>query len=268
MAGLFGNFNYEKEGPGVDKNAPEKKGFIKFFEFYFKNFWKLAVNSVWYWLLTLPVLTGGLAAAGMTNITRNMAVDNHSFGTSDFFDTIKKNWKQALFAGIFNAFIMLFLCWDIYFFYNNFQNELRLIGIAVCSTVLFVFFIMRYYIWIILITFKLKLKQIYKNSFKLVFAGLKNNLCVLLALALVYAICYALGATGTGITQFLFLVVVIFILPGYRFFAIQFNVFPVIKKFMIDPYYKEHPDEDIEIRRSLGVLDKEQDTEYNENDLL
>ena len=37
MAGLFGGlFNYDKEGPGVDKNAPKKKGFIVFFEIYFK----------------------------------------------------------------------------------------------------------------------------------------------------------------------------------------------------------------------------------------
>ena len=32
MAGLFGSFfNYDKEGPGVEKDAPEKKGFIIFF---------------------------------------------------------------------------------------------------------------------------------------------------------------------------------------------------------------------------------------------
>ena len=32
MAGFFGLFNYEKEGPGISKNAPKKKGFIVFFE--------------------------------------------------------------------------------------------------------------------------------------------------------------------------------------------------------------------------------------------
>ena len=28
MAGFFGLFNYEKEGPGISKNAPKKKGFM------------------------------------------------------------------------------------------------------------------------------------------------------------------------------------------------------------------------------------------------
>ena len=44
-------------------------------------------------------------------------------------------------------------------------------------------------------------------------------------------------------------------LPAYRFLMIQFVAFPAIKKYMIDPYYKEHPDLDIEKRRNLGLLD-------------
>ena len=30
MAGFFGLFNYEKEGPGVEKDAPQKIGFLRF----------------------------------------------------------------------------------------------------------------------------------------------------------------------------------------------------------------------------------------------
>ena len=110
MAGLFGSFfNYDKEGPGVEKDAPEKKGFIVFFEIFFKNFWKLAICSIWFIALCFPIVTNGLAFAGFTNVTRNMSLDRHSFGTSDFFDTVKKNWKQALAAGIINLIIYMVL---------------------------------------------------------------------------------------------------------------------------------------------------------------
>ncbi len=264
MAGFFGLFNYDKEGPGVEKNAPEKIGLIRFFELFFKNFWKLAINSIWYWLLTILVIPSGLAAAGMTNITRNMAVDTHSFGTSDFFDTIKKNWKQALLAGLINLLVIGFLVFDIYFFWVYFQNELRTIGLVVCISILLIFIIMQYYLWVILVTFKLSLKEIYSNSFKLSILGLKNNIIILLGLALIYAFCYGLGIVGVGLTQFLFFLIVIFVLPSYRFLLIQFNVFPVIKKYMIEPYYENHPDEDIELRRRLGVLK----AEYSEEDLI
>ena len=94
MAGFFGLFNYEKEGPGISKNAPKKKTFIVFFETFFRNFWKFIIINLVYCLISVPVLTNGLASAGITNVTRNIARDKHSFGVSDFMDTIKKNWKQ------------------------------------------------------------------------------------------------------------------------------------------------------------------------------
>ena len=47
MAGFFGLFNYEKEGPGIRKDAPRKKTFIVFFETFFRNFWKfIPINLI------------------------------------------------------------------------------------------------------------------------------------------------------------------------------------------------------------------------------
>ena len=95
MAGFFGLFNYEKEGPGISKNAPKKKTFLIFFETFFRNFWKFMPINLVYSLISVPVITGGFASVGITHVARNTARDKHSFGLSDFFDTIKKNWKQA-----------------------------------------------------------------------------------------------------------------------------------------------------------------------------
>ena len=41
--------------------------------------------------------------------------------------------------------------------------------------------------------------------------------------------------------------------PAFKFLLIQYCCFPSIKKYIIDPYYEEHPDEDIEKRRDLGI---------------
>ena len=107
MAGLFGLFNYEKEGPGIAKDAPKKRGFIVFYEFFFRNFWKFITINLVYGLICAPVITNGLANVGITNVARNIARDKHSFGLSDFFDTLKKNWKQGLIAGIINTIIII-----------------------------------------------------------------------------------------------------------------------------------------------------------------
>lgn len=256
MAGFFGLFNYEKEGPGISKNAPKKKTFIVFFETFFRNFWKFIVINVIYGIFSLPVITNGLAAAGITNVTRNIARDKHSFGTSDFLETIKKNWKQALPAGIINTLIYIILGFDIYFFYTASEGIMATVGLGISLCMLFIFTVMQYYIWTLIITFKFSLKQVYKNSFKFVFINMKMNLLCFFAILLVYAVNIAL----VFLLQSYFLPVITFelllyilLFPSFRYLLVQYCTFPSIKKYIIDPYYAEHPDEDIEKRQDLGI---------------
>lgn len=107
MAGFFGLFNYEKEGPGISKNAPKKKTFIVFFETFFRNFWKFIPINLIFTVFFVLFPVSGLGFVGLTHVTRNIARDKHSFGLSDFFETIKKNWKQALPAGIINTVVLV-----------------------------------------------------------------------------------------------------------------------------------------------------------------
>lgn len=256
MAGFFGLFNYEKEGPGISKNAPKKKTFIVFFETFFRNFWKFITINLVYDLISVPVLTNGLASAGLTNVTRNIARDKHSFGLSDFFDTLKKNWKQALPAGIINTLVYAMLFFDIYFFWFSSKGIMASVGVGICVCILFIFTVMNYYIWTLMITFKFSLKQIYKNSFKFVFINMKLNLLCFFSLLLVYAVNIGLiflfqSAFFIVLTLEIFLYILLY--PSFRFLLVQFCTFPSIKKYIIDPYYLEHPDEDIDKRRDLGI---------------
>ena len=256
MAGFFGLFNYEKEGPGISKNAPKKKTFIVFFETFFRNFWKFIVINIVYGLVSIPVLTNGLAAAGLTNVTRNIARDKHSFGTSDFFETIKKNWKQALPAGIIKVLVYLILGFDLYFFYTGGEGIMTTVGLGISLCMLFIFTVMDYYVWTLIITFKFKLKQIYKNSFKFVFINMKMNLLCFFSILLVYAVNIGLMflLASYWIIVLTFELLLYFLLfPAFRYLLVQFCTFPSIKKYIIDPYYQEHPDEDIEKRQNLGI---------------
>lgn len=270
MAGFFGLFNYEKEGPGISKDAPKKKTFIVFFETFFRNFWKFIVINLVYGIISLPVLTNGLAAAGITNVTRNIARDKHSFGTSDFLETIKKNWKQALPAGIINTLIYIILGFDIYFFYFASKSIMATVGLGISLCILFIFSVMQYYIWTLIITFKFKLKQVYKNSFKFVFINMKMNLLCFFSILLVYAVNIAL----LFLLQSYFLPVITFemllyflLFPSFRYLLVQYCTFPSIKKYIIDPYYAEHPDDDIEKRQNLGIeIEKKTVPETNGED--
>ena len=271
MAGFFGLFNYEKEGPGISKNAPNKKTFIVFFETFFRNFWKFIPINLVYALLSLPVLTSGLACAGLTNVTRNIARDKHSFGVSDFFDTVKKNWKQALAAGIINTVVYVVLFFDISFFYFSAKGVMASVGTGIALCMLFIFTVMNYFIWTLIITFKFSLKQVYKNSFKFVFINMKLNLLCFFSFLLVYGVniglLFLLQAYFLPVLTFEILLYIL-LFPSFRFLLVQYCVFPSVKKYIIDPYYLEHPDEDIEKRRDLGIEIEEKkkpETENGEN---
>ncbi len=255
MAGFFGLFNYEKEGPGISKDGPKKKTFIVFFETFFRNFWKFISINFIYILLNLPILTNGLANVGITNVARNIARDKHSFGLSDFFETIKKNLKQSLIAGVVNTIVHAFIVFDIWFFFES-KGTFAIFGLGVILAVLFIFTVMNYYLWTLIITFNFTLKQVYKNSFKFVFINLKRNLICLFVNLIIFAINIAI-LYFSGETWFTVLLteLVLFVLiyPSFNALLIQYCTFPAIKKYIIDPYYAEHPDEDIEKRRSLGI---------------
>ena len=162
--GFGGFFNYDKPGPGIKKDGPQKKTIFVVFETWFRNLWKLCSVSMIYTLFTVLLIPNGLGAVGITNVARNLARDKHSFGISDFAETVKKNWKQALPAGIINLIIDLINGFAIYFYLFG-NDVLTIIGFGI-SVAIFIFFrFMKYHLWLILITFKLPLKKMYKNCF-------------------------------------------------------------------------------------------------------
>lgn len=257
--GLF--FNYNKVGPGVSKNEPKKKSFWQFFELLGRNFWKLVTANVWTVLLTTPVLTYGLAQAGITYVTRAMTRDRHVFVTSDFFEAIKKNWKQALSIGIIDLIVTAIFIFDLYFFLLNSKSTWGLICLALSIFIAVMYLFSSYYRYMICVTFDFKLSQIYKNSFLLSVCGFVRNIITTVSILLVYAITIALGFI-TGKFGMMILILLWFsIIPALCSFIIQFVNFPVVLKFMVEPYYAEHPDEDIEKRRELGLLPYEEPDE-------
>ena len=269
MAGFFGLFDYSKEGPGISKNAPKKKAFFVFFETFFRNFWKFMLINVVYVLLCLPIFTHGMATAGITNVTRNIARDKHSFGISDFFETIRKNLKQSLAVGIINTVISAILGLAIYMYYNSYinpetQSIFNLVGFAISLSMTLIFAMMNFYIYTLMITFDFSLKTLYKNSFKFVCIKIwKNLLCGIIILA-VYAIYILIGLAFFDPRVWIIeLIIFVLTVPAFKFLLIQFFTFGNIKKHIIDPYYEEHPDADIEKRRDLG-LDVPDDGKYDD----
>ena len=53
--GIFGG-NYSKPGPGISKDAPEKKGIFRYFEMFFRKFWKLLQLNMLHFVASIPFM--------------------------------------------------------------------------------------------------------------------------------------------------------------------------------------------------------------------
>ena len=97
-----------------------------------------------------------------------------------------------------------------------------------CATVIF---IMHFYIYLEIIALKLSLKAILKNAVFLVFLGVKQNI-----LAFIINV-----AIITLVVMFLpFSIFVVIFLPlSLICFTTTFICYPVIQKYIINPYYEE-----------------------------
>ena len=251
MAGFFGLFNYNKPGPGVEKGAPKKKRFFEFWSLYFRKFWKLMQANLIYVLVSLPVLSWGLAEVGLAYVTRNFTREKHAFVWSDFFTTIRKNWKQALPVGIVNLLITFLLLFDLYYYGKN-----TLMMVVMCFIFL-VFTFMKFYIPLMIITFRLSWKQLYKNALIFAFVGLLPNLLITLVSSTFYILVVGCVVSVNFPLMALLLVFYVLFFPAFRSFLIQFCIFPLVKKHMIDPYYEAHPGEDAEAKRALNIEDQQ-----------
>lgn len=265
MSGFFGFLDFTKEGPGIKKGGPKKKTFFVFFEVFFRNFWRFFSINLVYFITTLPIITRGLACAGITNITRNIARDKHSFGLSDFFETIKKNWKQALSVGLINTIITALILFCIWFYNESYlqtQQNLSLAGLIMSLLILGMFGMAKFYVYTLMITFDFTIKSLYVNSLKFVLLNFWKNLlcgvCILLVYGLYAFIALMFADMRVWIIEF---IIMIATMPAFKYLLIQFFTFGSIKKYIIDPYYEQNPDADIEKRRNLGLDVPEDDEE-------
>lgn len=274
MAGFFGLFNYAKEGPGVAKNAPKKRTFFAFMDIYGRKFWKLAVAGLLWAVTSLPLVTRGWADAGLTFITRNFSREKHAFIKEDFFETVKKNRKNALIIGIINLIVTGILIYNLLLLipvmipgvYALFgvaakdipaardlsTMEMVILALSLMGYVTFTW--MKYYIPFLMITFKLTIKQVYKNAFLFAGANMKVNLLVSAILIAVYAVLVGILLLFPNIFVLaVVLVLGVSVVPAFRSFLIQYSIFPAIKRLIIDPYYEKNPDADKQARRDLNL---------------
>lgn len=288
MAGFFGFFDYTKPGPGVPKDAPPKHRLIVFFEVYFRKFWKLVQLNMLYTIASIPfaviptaflfmvavsyfseaatmiwliIFAAGMpfamgpATAGFTYVLRNYSREEHAWVWSDFKEHAFKNFKQALLVYLIDL-IAVFIGYVNLQFYSQMAASNILFGYLkyVVIAMGIIFAMMHFYIYPMMVTFKLSFKQLYKNAFIFAIVKLPMNLLMLviyLAVTIGFYYYYIIGAILTP-----------FIVISTLGFIINFYVYPVLEKYMISRVSEEPEDAEI---TSMVEEGKDELAEKNSN---
>lgn len=211
----------------------------------------IPVYSVWSYIwigvcVLVLAVTFGWQNCGATYVLRSMVRGEPVFLFTDYFYAVKRNLKQGLFLGLLDFAILFFLGFDLYYFWNqtgSFWTDVYFW--AICALIILYFF-MRFYLYLLQITFHLSIRKILKNALIFSVLGVKRNLMALLGIVAVTAIniflFYLFGMTPLGIA-------IPLIIPFLYYLAVTaftacYAAYPIIDRYMIAPYRQKEETEE------------------------
>ena len=199
-------------------------------------------------LVLFLALTWGWQSVGATYVLRGLFRGDAVFVFSDYFHAIKKNFKQAFFMGLLDFIVSAVLIVDFIFFYyrtgTTFGMDLMYFLIFAMSLV---YLVMRFYLYHLLITFELSNFKIIKNALIFSILGIKRNLMALLGFILLLAIHILLIMFLVPVGISIPLVLPFVYILGIFGFISTYAAYPIIDRYMIQPYEAEAlPEEETE----------------------
>lgn len=177
----------------------------------------------------IPFVFIGPATCGLTYVVRNYAKQEHAFLFSDFFEHLKKNFKQGLAASaVLTTVCYLFI--TAFIFYLN-QVAFKPIVIAVGIIFGIILVSASFYIYPIMVTFDMKFKHIIKNSFIFALAKLPQNTFILIIVG-------GVNVLLAFYQPLIWMILFVFILIGWSAYTINYYTWHVIDKYMISQIEK------------------------------
>ncbi len=269
--GIFSR-NYERAGSGIAKNAPKKRGFFRYMEIFGQKFWKMIGLNFIYFLFFVPLIAFvvllyeallhgtallwvativclllffvliGPATSGFTKILKNFFMEKPTFVTMDFFQTFKAEFKNSAIVGFIDCLIAtcIIAAFSVYpTLIDDTGSKIYYVFFAITISIGIVVLMMNFYIFLLITTTNLSLKNILKDSLALAFVALKKNIIVLLVLVATAAI-YVLVIFYVPLQYSMILLFLLPILPfAWLGLCNVQTCYPMIQKYIINPYYEQ-----------------------------
>ena len=201
---------------------------------------------------------------GYTYILRNYVREEHAWLVSDFFEQTKKNFKQGIAAFFIDIVVMTLFLINLRFYIMMSGMGIVYVALGAVFAVIFVLYLMMHsYLWTMMVTFSLKLKQLYKNALLLSILALPRSLGGIIVRGAIFGILFF-----AFIPPAIAFLLCVFIMISALGLINQMFAYPVIKKFMLD---KIEVAEEEYIEENDDIYGDEEEYVYpevlNENDV-
>lgn len=189
--------------------------------------------KILYGLSLLILITFGFVNAGCAYIMRNVIKGEPIFLWQDFFGTIKKNWKQAIPVGVLDAAVFSLCLYAVYYYYITYTVNYIMFFCSLVTLAVYTF--MRFYMYLIMVTFDMGILKIIKNSFIFSILCIGKNFLALFGILLLIFLTMFFAAVYTPLG----IIILLVLFFGAMLFISTYVAYPQMKKYMIDPYYKD-----------------------------
>lgn len=195
-------------------------------------------------LLLVMAITWGWQNIGATYVLRGLVRGDAVFVFSDFFYAIKRNLKQGFWLGLMDFIFCLVLIVDFLFFNQQTGSFGLDFMYFMILALIIIYFVMRFYVYLLLVTFDLKSFKILKNALIFSILGIKRNILAVLGIVLLTGIHVALAMMfipmGVSIT---IVIPFVYIMAATAFMS-AYAAYPVIDRYMIAPYATDTEDDE------------------------
>ncbi len=138
--------------------------------------------------LFLLLFGSGPASAGYTYITKNAAIEKHTWTFKDFVKVSKDNFKQSIAVVIFDIVALVVFLNAQLIYSALYSKSESIIYLILMGIIFFVFILLSFvhgYLYQMIITFDNKLSVLYKNALILAIAKFPKNILMILVPVLV-----------------------------------------------------------------------------------
>lgn len=200
-----------------------------------ENATSLLILSILFAIAFFQITGSGPASVAKCYVLKHYVEDTHTWVISDFFEHMKKNFRQGITVYVINTLVITFLLLAGIFYSFILKNSFSSIFSTLILIIVAIFVMMQMYVYQLVARVELKVKHIYKNALALTIIKLPWNLFVLAVTIGFMYLMYYLSLTIPIISTLVILAIYFVIISFTQMFMIN----NVMNKYIIEPGMKK-----------------------------